>query len=36
MDLKNYVKIKNEKMALRELGFKPKNVILSNIEKIFG
>ena len=30
------VYIKNEKMALRELGFKPKNVILSNIEKIFG
>ena len=30
------VYIKNEKMALRELGFKPKNVILGNIEKIFG
>ena len=29
------VYIKNEKMALRELGFKPKNVILENIEKIF-
>lgn len=29
------VYIKNEKLALRELGFKPKNVILDNIVKIF-
>ena len=29
------VYIKNEKLALRELGFKPKNVILDNIAKIF-
>ena len=29
------VYIKNEKLALRELGFKPKNVILDNISKIF-
>ena len=29
------VYIKNEKLALRELGFKPKNVIIDNIEKIF-
>ena len=30
------VYIKNEKLALRELGFKPKNAILDNITKIFG
>lgn len=29
------VYIKNQKLALRELGFKPKNVILDNISKIF-
>lgn len=29
------VYIKNEKLALRELGFKPKNVIFDNITKIF-
>lgn len=29
------VYIKNEKMALRELGFKPKTAILENIKTIF-
>ena len=29
------VYIKNQKMVLRELGFKPKNVVLNNIKKIF-
>ena len=29
------VYIKNQKMVLRELGFKPKNVVLNNITKIF-
>lgn len=29
------VYIKNQKMVLRELGFKPKNTILDNINKIY-
>ena len=30
------VYIKNQKLELRELGFKPKTAILDNINKIFG
>ncbi len=35
MSIPTVVYIKNQKMALRELGFKPKNSILENIKTIF-
>lgn len=35
MSIPTVVYIKNGKMALRELGFKPKNAILENIKTIF-
>ena len=35
MSIPTVVYIKNEKMALREMGFKPKNVILENIKTIY-
>ena len=35
MSIPTVAYIKNEKLALKELGFKPKNAILENIKTIF-